>query len=105
MQLLQLHLMSQFILVRRFTFTKYFVAFAGFALFSLEICVGRSGPSAGMYLSAITNTKRYAVKGCRARDARCRTLLVRVSLLCPTLVRLFPLSLGRSAGLRIIDAL
>ena len=97
--------MSQFLVVRRFTFTKYFVAFAGFALFYLDICVGRSGPGAGVSLSDIANTKRYAVAGRRDRNARCRTLLVRVALLCPTLVRLFPLSLGRSAGIRINDAL
>ena len=105
MQPLKLHLMSQFLVVRRFIFTKSFVAFAGFALFSLEACVGRSGPGAGMYLSAIANTKWYAVAGRRARNDCCRTLLVRVSLLCPTLVHLFLLSLGRSAGLRIIYAL
>ena len=105
MQPLQLHLMSQFLVVRRFTFTKSFVAFAGFALFSLEVCVGWSGPGACVYLSAIANTKRYAVAGRRARSACCRALLVRVALLFPDLVRLFPLSLGRSDGLKILDAL
>ena len=97
--------MSQFIVVRRFTFTKSFVGFAGFAIFSLEMCLGRIGPGAGMSLSAIANTKQYAVAGCRSWNARCRTLLVHVALLCPTLVRLFPLSLGQGAGLRILDAL
>ena len=97
--------MLQFLVVRRFTFTKSFVAFAVFALFSIEVCVGQSGPGVGVYLSAIDHTKRYAVTGCRARNARCRTLLVRVPILCPTRVRLFPLSLGRSAGIRILDAL
>ena len=53
--------MSQFLVVRRFTFTKSFVAFSGFALFSLEVCVGRSSSGAGVSLSAIANTKRYAV--------------------------------------------
>ena len=67
--------------------------------------MGRSGPGAGVSLSAIANTKRYTVAGCRDRNARCRTLLVRVPILCPTLVRLFPLSLGRSSGIRILDAL
>ena len=105
MQSLQLHLMSKFLVVRRFTFTKYFVAFSGFALFSLEICVGQSGPGAGVYLSAIANTKRYTVAGQSAWRARCRTMLVRISLPCPTLVGLFPLPLGRSAGLRILNAI
>ena len=105
MQPLQLHLMSQFLVVRRFTFAKSFLAFAIFALFSLEACVGWSGPGTGMSLSAIANTNRYAVARRRARNARCRTLLMRVALLCPTLVRLSPLSLGRSVGIRILDAL
>ena len=105
MQSLQLHLMSQFLVVRRFAFTKSFVAFAGFSLFSLEICVGPSGPGYGVSLSTIGNTKRYAVAGRRAWDACCRTLLVRIALLCLMLVRLFPLYLGRRAGLRIIEAL
>ena len=65
----------------------------------------RSGPGAGMSLSVIANSKRYAVAGRRAWNARYRTLLVHVALLCPTLVRLFPLSLGRNARLSIIDAL
>ena len=86
--------MSQFFVVRRFTFTKYCVAFSGFALLSLEVFVGRSGPGAGVSLSAINNTKWYAVAGRRARNAPCRTLLVRVAILFPTLARLFPLSLG-----------
>ena len=97
--------MSQFLVVRRFTFTKSFVAFAGFALFSLEIFMGRSGPGTGMSLSAIANTKRYAVSGRRTRNACCRTLLVCVSLIFTALVRLFPLSLGQSSGLSILDAL
>ena len=67
--------------------------------------MGRSGPGAGVSLSAIANTNQYAVAERRARNARCRTLLVRVAIICPTLVRLFPLSLGRSADLRILDAL
>ena len=58
MKLLQLHLMPQFLVVRRFTFTKSFVAFAVFSLFSIEVCVGQSVPGTGMSLSAIANTKR-----------------------------------------------
>ena len=97
--------MSQFIVVRRFNFTKSFVAFTGFYLFSIEVCVGRSGTGAGMSLSDIANTKRYAVAGRWAWNAHCRTLLVRVALLCLTLVSLFPLYLGWIAGLRILDVL
>ena len=67
--------------------------------------MGRNGPGAGVSLSVITNTKRYTVAGRKACNSCCRTLLVRVALPCPTLVRLFPLSLGRSAGLSILDAL
>ena len=51
--------------------------------------MGRSGPGAGVSLSAIANSKRYAVVGRRDWKARYRTLLVHVALLCPTLVRLF----------------
>ena len=96
--------MSQFLVVRRFTSTKSFVAFAGFAIF-LEACVGRRCPGAGVSLSAINNSKQYAVVGRRVWNARYRTLLVHFDILCLTLVRLFPLSLGRDARLRIIDAL
>ena len=105
MQPLQLHLMLQFLVVRRFTFTKSFVVFAGFALFSHEDCVGQSSPGAGVSLSAIANTKRHMIARCRAHNARCRTLLVLIALLCPTLVRLFPLSLGQISGLRVLDAI
>ena len=59
-----LHLMPQFLVVKRFTFTKSFVAFAGFDLF-FEACVGRSGPGAGVSLSDVANSKRYAVAGRR----------------------------------------
>ena len=96
--------MSQFLVVRRFTFTKYFVAFSGFALF-LEACVGWSGPGAVISLSTIYNSKRYAVAGRRTQNARYRTLFVHVALLCPTRVRLFPLSLGLNARLSITNAL
>ena len=65
----------------------------------------RSGPGAGVSLYAITNMNRYAVTGRSARNACCGTMLVHVALICPMLVRLFPLSLGRSAGLRILDDL
>ena len=85
--------MSQYLVVQRFNFTKSYLAFAGFAIFSLEACVGKSGLGAGVYLSTIAYTKRYAVTGIRAWNAHCRTLLVRVALICPMLVRLFPLSL------------
>ena len=105
MQPLQLHLMSKFFVVRRFTFTKSCVAFAGFALLFLETCVGQISPGTDVSLSALDNSKRYAVAGCSAWNARYRTLLVCVALLCPTLVRLFLLSMGRSNGLRIPDAL
>ena len=95
----------EFLVVRRFNFTIYFVAFSGFALCSLEAFVGQSGPGAGVSLSTIANTKRFAVTGRRSRNACCRTLLVRVAPLCLTLVLLFPLSVGWSAGINIIDAL
>ena len=85
--------MLQYLVVRRFNFTKSYLAFAVFAIFSLEACVGKSGLGAGVYLSAIANTKRYAVTGIRDWNARCRTLLVRVALLPPLLVRLFLMSL------------
>ena len=104
MQPLQLHLMLQFLVVRLFTFTKSFVAFSGFALF-LEYCVGRRGPGDGVSLSDIANSKRYAVAGHRAQNDHYRTLLVHVVILCLILVRLFPLSLGQNARLRIINAL
>ena len=85
--------MSQYLVVRRFNFTKSYLAFAGFASFSLEACVGKSGLAASVYLSAIAYTKRYVVTGIRAWKARCRTLLVRVALLPLLLVRLFLMSL------------
>ena len=88
MQPLQLHLMLQFLVVRRFTFTKSFVAIYGFALF-LGDCVGWSGPGAGVSLPAIANSKRDAVAGHRDRNACYRTLLVHVALICLMLVRLF----------------
>ena len=85
--------MSQFLVVRRFNFTKSYLYFAGFAIFSLEACVGKSGLGAGVYLSAIAYTQQYAVTGIRAWKAHCRSLLVRAALLPPMLVRLFPLFL------------
>ena len=67
--------------------------------------MGQSGPGAGVSFSAIANSERYAVSGCRAWNTRYRTLLVHVALLCLMLVRLFPLSLVQNAHLRIINAL
>ena len=51
---------------------------------------------AGVSLSAIADTKRYAVAGHRARNAWRRTLSVRAALLCPALVRIYLMSLRRS---------
>ena len=70
-----------------------FVALSGFTLF-LEACVGQSGFGAGVSLSTIAHSKRYAVAGRRDRNDRYRPLLVHVALLCPTLVRLFSAVLG-----------
>ena len=67
--------------------------------------MGWSGPGADVSLSTIDNTRRYAVAGCRGWNAHCSILFVRVALICPTMVHLFPLSMGCSAGLRILDAL
>ena len=110
---------SEEIRYNRYNYTKYveiscrkmfylyqtFVAFFGFSLFSPEICVGWIGPGDGVSLSAIVNSKLYAVAGRRDQNSLCRTLLMRVAFLCPTLVRFFLLSLGWSAGLRILDGL
>ena len=56
-----------------------------------------------MSLPDSADTKRYVVAGRRARNSRRRTLLVRAALLCPTLVRLFLLSLRRG-GMRMLDS-
>ena len=69
MQPLQLHLMLQFLVLRRFTFTKSFVAFASFALF-LEASVGQSAPALA-YLCQLLLIQ----SGMRSQDAGLGTLV------------------------------